>query len=64
MEPTFLSVLSQASVALRQGRFGEAARLAQPWTEGEQEQPAALQILGFAQAGRKQFNAAETALRN
>jgi tetratricopeptide (TPR) repeat protein len=57
------SVLPQAATALSQGRFDEAARLVQPWTQPPREHPVALQILGLAQAGRQQFDAAEAALR-
>jgi len=63
MSASFSSILSQAATALGQGRFNEAARLARPWTQPPQEQPEALQILGLAQAGLKQFDAAEAVLR-
>ncbi|MDR0478834.1 MAG: tetratricopeptide repeat protein [Burkholderiaceae bacterium] len=63
MSASFQSVLSQAAGALGQGRFQEAARLVQPWAQPPQERPQALQILGLAQAGLKQFDSAEAALR-
>ncbi|MDR2991192.1 MAG: tetratricopeptide repeat protein [Burkholderiaceae bacterium] len=62
MSATFPSVLAQAATALRQGRFKQAAQLVQPWAQPPQEQPAALQILGLAQAGLQQFDAAEATL--
>lgn len=63
MTASFQSVLPQAIEALGQGRFQKAVQLAQPWAQPPQEQPAALQILGAAQAGLKQFDDAEAALR-
>jgi predicted O-linked N-acetylglucosamine transferase (SPINDLY family) len=62
MSASLHSVLSQAAKALGQGRFQEAARLVRPLAQPPQEQPKALQILGLALVGLKQFDAAEAAL--